>query len=70
MARRQYNAWLRCIPDNISGLISFEKTLEKSPESPFCDSRYIGSDALHFTRGAGVIRAASAAVAGVLPKLV
>lgn len=68
-ARRRQNAWLRGLPDAISGLISFEKSFEKSPESPYCDGRYVGSDLLHFTRGAGTQRAATATLAGVQPKV-
>lgn len=68
-ARRRQNAWLRNLPDSISGLIPFERALESYPESPSADPRLVASDALHFLRGAGAQRAATAALSGVAPKL-
>ena len=68
-ARRRQNIWLRNLPDGISGIIPFEVALEASPGSPNADPRYIASDLLHFQRGAGSLRAATAALSGVQPKL-
>lgn len=68
-ARRRLNAWLRNMPDGISGVIPFESVFEASPLSPNADPRLVCSDALHFVRGAGMARAAQAVVSGVQPKL-
>lgn len=68
-ARRRQNIWLRNLPDGISGIIPFEVALEASPGSPNADPRYVASDLLHFQRGAGSLRAATAAVSGVQPKI-
>lgn len=68
-ARRRINAWLRNLPDGISGIISFELAFEASPQSASADPRLVCTDGLHFARGAAMQRAANAAIAGIQMKL-
>lgn len=69
-SRRRINAWLRNMPDGISGVIPFERAFEASPLSASSDPRLVCADALHFARGAGMQRAAQVVAAGVQPKFV
>lgn len=65
--RRIINNYLRQMPDGISGCVDFDKLLEKEVDDPSGDPRYFASDALHFMRGASLIRAQEVVAAGVKP---